>query len=292
LWEHSLPWGGSTDYPFDEEVLDPSIQKNLHTLVWESQLEDLLRTSDSEEEKAALLASRGLLSSKWLQCFPISDFGTVIDDNTFRINICLRFSIPISDEHMCTRCRKRVTGMGAHALSCRYSAGRFARHSLINSEIYKALNTAHVPSRREPVGIFEDGLRPDGVTLQAWQRGLLATWDATVVDRLALCYISSTSTVAGAAANRAEASKKLKYQNTPPGYEFFPIAFETLGSAGESTTLFIEDLCNRLRETTGDSRVGSFFLQRLSLAIIRGNAIAIMGAFTSEDGFLVDVVMP
>ena len=59
---------------------------------------------------------------------------------------------------------------------------------------------AKIQASKEPLGIFNDNKRPDGVTLVPWQRGKCVAWDVTVADTFASSYIDSTAISAGAAA--------------------------------------------------------------------------------------------
>jgi len=107
----------------------------------------------------------------------------------------------------------------------------------------------------------------------------------TVVDTLAPSYLEKTSRVAGSAADVAETRKCAKYQSLPATHEFIPLAFETLGSMGARTKEFVTDLCGRLRELSGDKRAGTYFLQRLSLELVRGNSLSVMGTMIGDDGY-------
>ena len=93
------------------------------------------------------------------------------------------------------------------------SRGRFARHCSLNEAIQRSLGSAHVTSVLEPVGLDRgDGKRPDGLTIFPWKFGKALVWDVTVVDTLAQSYVASTSQLAGAAADAAEARKQRKYE--------------------------------------------------------------------------------
>ena len=86
---------------------------------------------------------------------------------------------------MCV-CGKLVDQSGWHGLSCSRSAGRFARHSMLNQIIKDSLGTLRIPSILEPPGLSRtDFKRPDGLSLTPWIRGSPLVWDATVVDALA-----------------------------------------------------------------------------------------------------------
>ena len=120
--------------------------------------------------------------------------------------------------------------------------------------------------------------RPDGVSLIPYRRGKCIIWDATVRCTLAQSYVGATSRQAGAAANAAERLKRRTYAQFAPQYEIVPLAFETHGSLSESTASFLKDLARRISQETGDQRAGTFFMQRLGLAIQRGNAICVLGS--------------
>ena len=51
-----------------------------------------------------------------------------------------------------------VDALGRHALSCRWSKGRFQQHVALNDIIKQGLSAAHVPSKLKPAGL----LRLDG----------------------------------------------------------------------------------------------------------------------------------
>jgi len=136
------------------------------------------------------------------------------------------------------------------------------------------------------IRVAVSGKRRDGVTLIPHRRGKSVLWDATVNCTLAASYVARTSRKAGAAADGAEADKRRKNESFARNYEIIPLAFETLGSLGEDTDAFLKDLACRIRRETGEGRAGVFFLQRLSVALQRGNALCIqatMGQTGDED---------
>jgi hypothetical protein len=62
-------------------------------------------------------------------------------------------------------------------------------------------------------------------------------------------------------------------------YIFKGLAFATLGPWCKETIDFINVIGNRLIAESGDSKSKKFFLERISLAIQRGNAASIRGTF-------------
>ena len=61
-----------------------------------------------------------------------------------------------------------------------------------------------------------------------------------------------------------------------------PVAVETLGALGEEASNFVHELGGRIATVTGEKRSTEFLLQRLSVAIQRGNASSVMGTVDSE----------
>jgi len=92
-----------------------------------------------------------------------------------RIAIALQTSANIFENTECS-CGKFVDRLGLHDLSCIKNAGRFPRHSAINSIPKRSLTCTGLPSVLEPVGLVSD-IRPDGLTLNPWYRGRSIEWD-------------------------------------------------------------------------------------------------------------------
>ena len=76
----------------------------------------------------------------------------------------------------------------------------------------------------------------------------------------------------------AERRKRLKYAALEQRYLFEPIAVETTGVFGKTTSLLINDLGRRLQDITGDPRESLWLKQRIQLAVLRGNATSILAA--------------
>ena len=201
-----------------------------------------------------------------------------------RIAVELRLGAPLCMPHQCV-CGAAVDSNGTHGLSCRKSAGRIARHTAINGIIKAALNAAEVPCRLEPRGLTrDDGKRPDGVTTMPWKDGRCLMWDVTCPDTLAASYLDKAVTGPGVVATEAELHKIHKYSTMDRAtYIFQPIAIETLGAFGDSATNFILELGRRLKTVSNDTRAQMFLLQRLSVAVQRGNAACVLGTAADND---------
>ncbi len=59
-------------------------------------------------------------------------------------------------------------------------------------------------------------------------------------------------------------------------YLFCPFTVETLGTFGEEALQLVNEVGSRLRNTTGDAREKIWLIQRISIAIQRGNAACVI----------------
>jgi hypothetical protein len=83
----------------------------------------------------------------------------------------------------------------------------------------------------------------------------------------------------------AAQAKIIKYQFLVDRFLFVPVAIETMGVYGNEAAKFIAQLGERLNTVTCDARSSAFLRQRISVAIQRGNAAAILGTLPVGKGF-------
>ena len=57
-----------------------------------------------------------------------------------------------------------------------------------------------------------------------------------------------------------------------------PIAIETFGPVGPKSLAFVKELRRRICQETGEEMATSYLMQRLSMAIQRGNVAAVLGS--------------
>jgi hypothetical protein len=87
-------------------------------------------------------------------------------------------------------------------------------------------------------------------------------------------------------ANEAEDRKRMKYNTLSTLYMFVPVAVETMGALGEEASDFLHDLGKRIERVSGERRATEYLLQRISVAVQRGNAAAVLGTVDNTVGNL------
>jgi hypothetical protein len=115
------------------------------------------------------------------------------------------------------------------------------------------------------------------MTLVPWKRGRCLIWDFTCVDIFAASHLRCSSVAPGGAAASAEVLKHRKYADLERRFTFVPVAVETSGVFGKEGLSFIRELGVRVGTVTGEQRAPAYLLQRLSLAVQRGNVAAVLG---------------
>ena len=149
-----------------------------------------------------------------------------------------------------------------------------------------SLNAAGVPSWLEPVGLNPSNqTRPDGITVYPFSGGKSLCWDATCRDTFAKYAINDTTLSAGAAANKAEDQKQDFYRRLETRYRFEPLAVETTGVIGRSSSKLIAEIGKRIAHRSGDKRETAWLRQRISLAIMRGNASSILATSNKASSY-------
>ena len=239
---------------------------------------ETLRPSLDQHRLACLTSASQPHSGDWLNTLPSPSLGTLLDNDSLRVGIAIRLGLQVCEQHKC-RCGATIDEFGLHPLSCRHSAGRFPRHAALNDVIKRGLEAAGFPSQLEPVGLDRgDGKRPDGLTLFPFKSGKALVWDATCTDTFSPGNIVSSAVDPGAAARSAEENKVRKYAALTDRYHFVPVAVETSGVLGPLSLSFLKDIGLGAARQRHEPRECEWLFQRISLAIIRGNAHSILSA--------------
>ena len=260
-----------------------SSQKSWSDLAAESTKERLLGRAN-QVHRARLLAACSAHTAAWTQAVPVPSLGLHLDSETVRVAVSLRLGTPVSQPHRC-RCGKQFDPLGHHGLACKYSSGRLARHANLNDVVKRALASAGMPSWLEPVGLNRgDGRRPDGITVFPFSGGRSLCWDATCVDTFCATNLPGCAMRSGKAAEEAERLKRERYAEISARFRFEPLAVETTGVLGPSSLKFVTELGSRARQCTGERRETQWLFQRISLAVARGNAAAVLASGRAVNG--------
>lgn len=213
----------------------------------------------------------------WLQALPSPQLGTHLSNDEFRIATSLRLGTTIVQPHVCV-CGDKVDKYGRHGLSCSKAKGTRPRHANVNGIFQRALRSAEIPAVLEPLGCSRpDGKQPDGLSLIPWAKGRSLLWDYTCRDTFAPSYLDSTSKRMGYAAKQAENKKIDHYSDLANQFIFVPIATETTGIFGKLALELVKKIGSKIEMATNEKRSTSYLIQRISIAIQKGNVASIMG---------------
>ena len=223
-------------------------------------------------------------SGAWLNALPIAHLGLRLSDDVVRVAVGLRLGVPICRPHLCASCGANVEALGVHGLSCRFSKGRHSRHAALNDILKWTLESAKILCHLEPSGLFRsDGKRLDGASIVPSKGGRFLIWDATCLDTLAPSHLRLAVREAGAVAYDAELRKTQKYSNLTSSHYFVPLAVESLGVFGKEARSFLKELGQRVKMSSGDPMAQQHLVQRISVAVQRGNAAALLGSTGLKD---------
>ena len=143
--------------------------------------------------------------------------------------------------------------------------------------------SAKIPATLEPCNLSVlDDKRPDGITNLSWKQGKPLIWDFTVADTLCDTYVKNSAKQAGSAAEIREDQKSKHYQDLS-NYHFIPIAAETYGAWGSQGLRLIKEIGKKIREVTHEKRSTFFLIQRIQIAIQRGNAACVLGTVPASE---------
>ena len=261
-------------------------QRKWDDLLCEVALNDLLVDAD-QWDHCRLLAAKSAHSATWSKAVPIPVLRNFLGAEELRVAVALRVGANISGAPTCLcKCSVRMDAKGYHGLSGRLNEGRLPRHAKVNSIIKRCLRKIGLPSTLKPSGLDRsDGRRPDGITTFPWKHGKCLVWDATVVDAIFKSHIITSPIESGSSAKSAEILKSRKYQGLEGNFHFQPVAFETTGCCGPSTSSFVDELGRKVIEASGDPLEAVWLRQKISLAIAHGNATSILSCFRSSSSF-------
>ena len=119
------------------------------------------------------------------------------------------------------------------------------------------------------------------MTLTPWKSGRLLVWDATCPDTFAPSYRAHATVEPGRVAAGAEDRKEEKYRDLPSSHLFCPISIETMGAMGPRSLTLVKEVGRRIMAETGEAKSTDYLLQRLSIAVQRGNCASVLGGMNA-----------
>ena len=255
---------------------------------------------EGEEREIARMASLGLPhAGSWLSVVPSPALGLHLRAPEFIPVLKYRLGLPILSENgLCAICSQPSDRMGDHALGCRTSSDRIARHNMLRDVIFEAAASADLgPTREERQLLPGTSARPGDVMIRRWASGKDAVIDVTVTGPLAASNVSAAAAEAGAALTKA-CQRKLRETAEAcrqEGLVFLPFAMETLGGLHSGAVTQVRQIAATLARSKGlpEGEVTGQLFGRLSLTLMRGNAL-MLSSRCQEDSLVppqVDGVM-
>jgi len=211
--------------------------------------------------RARLLAAAAPHSGDWHHTLPLSACGLHLHNNAICVAVGLLLGCAICEAHSCP-CGVMVDPLSQHALSCKKQSARVQRHAWLNC----ALIRAETPAVKEPQGLSrDDGKRPDGLTLIAWQSRRSATWDDSC------SHTGNILRVAKCATDRKCCSGRVCEKDNQVQYALRQshVFFETLGPLSDEAHSLIAEIDRRATLCIADPQETTFLCQRISVTIQR-----------------------
>lgn len=126
---------------------------------------------DSPGSRPRLLAASTPESAALFTAPQSTNEGTRLPEAHFSIAVGLQLGLPVAAAGRCS-CGEMLDAFVDYALSCEIRVSREGRHSELNARILSAFQETGCPAILEPEGLVQgDGVRPDGLTVLAFERG-------------------------------------------------------------------------------------------------------------------------
>ena len=96
------------------------------------------------------------------------------------------------------------------------------------------------------------------------------------MDTLAPSHQALAARESQAFAVDGESKKHYKYTHLESTHHFVPVAVETLGALGPEASSLLNAIVRRISLACGEERAHVFLLQRVAVAVQRGNAASVL----------------
>jgi hypothetical protein len=252
----NLLWNQQVD---GQTLLKVSKRQQFLTNLLEKDKYSRFIASITDQEDLARLNS---CSTEWLQCIPNQHYGTQLTSAEFILS--------------------SWTLLGINKLSLpRGDALITKRHNLVRDAIWFEARKGGLKASLEPQHLLQDSnKKPADVFIESWTFGRSLCLDVSIISPTRKNLVSAASHSQGYAANQAfnQKLKKFDAKCQSQGFHFVPIIFETFGFCHPESRRVLDSLASRraLRESKPESDCRRQFMSRISVAIQRANAEALM----------------
>ena len=276
---------------FDLEELwyvERGLQKRFSSYTMKQQVGSFFEQSDALT-RANTLSFTLPHATDYLFAKPSINLGLTFTNSEFRITPCRQLRVQIFHEtRACIACNiSLMDTFGDHALSCSSSSDRISRHNDTRDFVFHACRSASLSPVLEATLSESSRRRPGDIFIPNWAHGSPAAVDVTLTCPLHSTLINRAAEEVGYACKLAEerklaASAELCQQS---GFEFLPLALETIGGFGTSATSFLtllSERCadNNLRDRAAEKRQ---LFQRINVAVHRSNANMVLSRIPTRE---------
>ena len=278
-----------------EEILATSNlrQHTLSSKIEDQQFRQLFDLS-SPANRARLLSVSSRHAASWLTVIPSPGLNLHLEPNEFQVAIKWWLGMNVSFDSCCPYCpNHRLDPLGHHALTCKHGGDVVLRHNSLCDVFVEFCHRACLGGQVEVgsgYGLDELHSRQADVLVNNWHLGKPAAFDLTITSPLNPTTLTEAGVRCGSSALVAEARKHSAndFKCAERGWVCIPLAMESYGCWGMeaqqslrlAARLAIQMGCNKSQATT-------ILYQRLSLSLVRANAIALLSRarfWHSEEG--------
>ena len=240
-------------------------------------------------DRARIRALQQPNAGAWLCGIPNPKTGAHMCSQEFLLCLQYRMGARIYQEGtVCYGCKKEMDVYGEHAINCGYGRGRVGRHNAVRDIVVDVARSANLSPRVEEGGIIEGTQqRPADVTLPGFPIGRDTLIDVTIVNPLQRNSVEEAAHTAGVAMKKMKESKRRAYLRGLKSHQIFkPVAFETLGAWDEEAVALLKRITSSLARNQGkdEAETNRFLVQRVAIAIQRGNAVSLADRLRGEVG--------
>ena len=230
----------------------------------------------SEESRARVLSSSGLIANAIYFAVPNQYFGTKIPSHSFEKIVQFKLGNVHSESPTCSYCGHANDANGKHQTTCQQSGLFHQRHNNVVNAFSNILHTAGIVIEHEITGLIGgNNRRPGDIVVHNFTEPGAAPFDVTVVSPTCPTNIGR-SRVQGELANWADDNKRTSYIGTKVN----PLSFESHGQPSRGSRWFMHRLADRMTEMSADLRLDElaimtqrlYIAQRISIALQIGNA--------------------